>query len=320
LFVIGIFPWFMIAATTMFFAPDWPRRLLRRIRPRSAYGTPRPLDPAAMVHSHRPLALVGVFMALQLLVPFRHHLYPGNPSWTEEAHLFSWRMMLRQKDALARFFVTNRKTNETIEVDAADYLHEQWVRQMSGIPEHILEFSRYLRDKFGGDGIEVRVVAYASLNGREPELLIDPTVDLATKQRSWKPFDWLMPQTEPLPTPEEQRRRGYRDDPLPVVKGTPRGQDMDAMIPLFIQQLRREPNLRILYLTDTIFTDAGLAFLEGLDGLEALDLSGTQVSDAGIRYLETLRNLRVLNVTGTGITDAGEQELKQAMPGLRINR
>ncbi|MEE8043421.1 MAG: HTTM domain-containing protein [Pseudomonadales bacterium] len=28
LFSIGIFPWFMIAATTLFFRPDWPRRLL----------------------------------------------------------------------------------------------------------------------------------------------------------------------------------------------------------------------------------------------------------------------------------------------------
>ena len=30
LFQIGIFPWLMIAATTVFFTPDWPRRVLAR--------------------------------------------------------------------------------------------------------------------------------------------------------------------------------------------------------------------------------------------------------------------------------------------------
>jgi hypothetical protein len=33
LFRIGIFPWFMIAATTVFFEPDWPRRLLADLWP-----------------------------------------------------------------------------------------------------------------------------------------------------------------------------------------------------------------------------------------------------------------------------------------------
>jgi hypothetical protein len=30
LFSIGIFPWFMIAASTLFFAPDWPKKLLAK--------------------------------------------------------------------------------------------------------------------------------------------------------------------------------------------------------------------------------------------------------------------------------------------------
>lgn len=34
LFNIGIFPWFMIAATAIFFPPDWPRRVLRDLRRR----------------------------------------------------------------------------------------------------------------------------------------------------------------------------------------------------------------------------------------------------------------------------------------------
>ena len=46
---------------------------------------------------------ICVFAALQLLMPLRHWLYPGNPNWTEEGHRFAWHMKLRDKDATAVF-------------------------------------------------------------------------------------------------------------------------------------------------------------------------------------------------------------------------
>jgi vitamin K-dependent gamma-carboxylase len=33
-------------------------------------------------------ALVG-YVAVQLLVPLRHHLYVGDPNWTEAGHTFA---------------------------------------------------------------------------------------------------------------------------------------------------------------------------------------------------------------------------------------
>ena len=49
LFAIGVFPWVMIAATTIFFAPDWPRRLpsldLGGLRPTSRSGRPAVRNP-----------------------------------------------------------------------------------------------------------------------------------------------------------------------------------------------------------------------------------------------------------------------------------
>lgn len=38
----------------------------------------------------------------------------------------------------------------------------------------------------------------ASLNGRDPQLLVDPTADLAKERRSMLPARWIMPLTEPL--------------------------------------------------------------------------------------------------------------------------
>ena len=48
---------------------------------------------------------------------------------------------------------------------------------------------------------------------------------------------------------------------------------------------RKMPRLTILWLADTMVTDAGLAQLKGLPKLERLNLRGTKVTDAGAREL-----------------------------------
>ena len=56
----------------------------------------------AASHSQtRPLFLVflGIYILIQLLVPFRHLTYPGWTTWHEDGHDFAWRMMLKQKTA-----------------------------------------------------------------------------------------------------------------------------------------------------------------------------------------------------------------------------
>ena len=37
----------------------------------------------------------------------------------------------------------------------------------------------------------------ASLNGRPPRPLVDPTVDLAVEPRSWRPKRWVLPLDAP---------------------------------------------------------------------------------------------------------------------------
>jgi len=101
LFQIGVFPWLMIAATTLFFDPDWPRRLFR---PARRPGSPSPVPAPPSVFRQRTIVLLlAVYMAVQVIVPLRHYLYPGDASWTEEGHHFAWRLMLRKKRADPRF-------------------------------------------------------------------------------------------------------------------------------------------------------------------------------------------------------------------------
>ncbi|HZX13321.1 MAG TPA: HTTM domain-containing protein [Thermodesulfobacteriota bacterium] len=216
LFRIGIFPWFSIAATALFFSPDWPRRFLAwccrflsieipyKLKPQHVISTAKsPLQPV----QHLVIALLVIHFTFQILFPFRHHLYPGNVSWTEEGHNFSWMMKLRSKVAKTRFFATNPVTDETWEIKIRDYLTNRQRKKMTTRPDMILNFSHYLANelrKQGYEKLEIRAEVWASLNGRKLQLLVDPTVNLASQQRSLLPAKWIMPLLEPLPTREQR--------------------------------------------------------------------------------------------------------------------
>jgi hypothetical protein len=78
--------------------------------------------------------------------------------------------------------------------------------------------------------------------------------------------------------------------------------------------------LQTLDLSGTQVTGAGLAHLAGLARLESLDLYGTQVGDADLAALERLPKLKYLGLRGTRVTEAGVQALKNAVPGVAVDR
>ncbi|MDQ1372807.1 MAG: hypothetical protein QOJ09_145 [Actinomycetota bacterium] len=63
--------------------------------------------------------------------------------------------------------------------------------------------------------------------------------------------------------------------------------------------------LQILDLAQTQVTDAGLVHLLGLDRLESISLWNTAVSDAGVALLGRLPNLRHVGLGNTKVSDAG---------------
>jgi vitamin K-dependent gamma-carboxylase len=94
-FYIGIFPWFTLFASLLFFEPDWPKRLsswLRRKFPSdgTAVGMDQTKDSPVSVYTtpaaqqHLTLAFVVLWSASQIFIPLRHVLYPGNVSWTKK--------------------------------------------------------------------------------------------------------------------------------------------------------------------------------------------------------------------------------------------
>jgi len=232
MFQIGIFPWLMIAATTLFFEPDWPRRVVdwfapvrrgkHRLKaptngrhskaPTSGRGQLPTASAKALAdggdHSPNtpttgrgyPAALLALYVAVQVLLPFRHLLYPGLVDWTEEGTHFAWRMMLNDKQAAVQFVAIDRATRLKQAVNPRAYLIPHQIDRMARDPEMLREFAVFLKDEFrttGRGDVEIHVVAFSSLNGRRPQLLVDPLVDLGSQPRRWGPQPYILPLTEP---------------------------------------------------------------------------------------------------------------------------
>ena len=199
-FHIGIFPWITLAGTLMFFSPDWPRQFWARLK-RRPYQPP-PLDETYSAPPSPILCLTLVlFLSWQILMPLRHYLYPGNVAWTEEGHRFAWRMKLRTKRGYARFYVTDPATGRQWEVDPRDYLTKRQQRYNGTRPDMILQFAHELeriwREEKNITDVEVRASVWCALNGRDPQPLIDPDVDLTQVERElWPPADWILPLKE----------------------------------------------------------------------------------------------------------------------------
>ncbi len=196
-FPIGMFPFIMIVAATVFFAPDWPRRLLARLGLLApAAPAVAPAAPAAMFPGPRvALAGLAVLAAVQVVLPFRYLAYGGNVLWHEQGMRFSWRVMVREKNASVTYHVRAPASGRVWEVSPGQYLRAYQERDMATQPDLIWQLAQRIGadyDRQGHGRVEVRAEAHVALNGRRAELLIDPRVDLRRVGEGLSAKPWIL--------------------------------------------------------------------------------------------------------------------------------
>jgi hypothetical protein len=157
LFPIGLFPWIMLASLLVFLPPRSPSP------PVAPAPTPR-----------LAAALLAAYALLQVAVPLRHWLHPGDVLWTEEGFRFSWRVMIAEKAARARFSLRDPATGETRGVDVADYLTPVQAHFMAIQPDLVRQFVELLRREAARPGEEVVAEVDVSLNGRPSRPFVTP--------------------------------------------------------------------------------------------------------------------------------------------------
>jgi hypothetical protein len=198
LFQIHVFPWFMIAATTIFFSPSWPRRLFSSAIPK--IDSIEQTLPGCL--SSKAAALILGYVAFHLLWPLRSQFNSTDTSWTECNHLFAWRMMLRAKEVGIGYAIVDPETGQVGNVDHQQFISTEQAEKFGRDPELIVQMAHFIADKFEletGKRPQVHAFVLTSLNGRKPQLMIDPNIDLASFHT--KPFEsrtYVVPLVEPL--------------------------------------------------------------------------------------------------------------------------
>jgi vitamin K-dependent gamma-carboxylase len=189
-FNIGMFPFIMVTSALIFFSPSWPRRLVRRLGP-----PPAVVEAGAMPRV--PGWLRGLLVAhvvVQVVLPLRHHVYPGELLWNEDGMRFAWQVMVREKHGSVTY-VAELPDGRRLEVPPRAYLTARQEREMGGQPDLILQLARHIGADLRAAGhghVKVRVESRASLNGRDPAPLVDPAVDLV-ELRDLGPRWWVAP-------------------------------------------------------------------------------------------------------------------------------
>jgi vitamin K-dependent gamma-carboxylase len=179
LFRIGIFPWLMTLAASLFLAPDWPRRWL-----------PARPDPAPHPGGHPPIpppgarlvpAVLALHLLVQLALPLRQHFLPGASAWTQQGFNFAWNVMVAEKSGTVTFVVTDAACGHHLRVRPESLLSPTQTAMMAQDPALIRALGRHLAARAAAAGhahVSVRVEAYAALNGHRARPLVDPAEEL----------------------------------------------------------------------------------------------------------------------------------------------
>ncbi|MFO0676120.1 MAG: HTTM domain-containing protein [Polyangiaceae bacterium] len=200
LFPIGMFPVIMVVSALVFFDASWPRSVFAFVARRllARRGTPAPASPSPSLGAPalrpRAKALLVAYAAVQIALPLRFLAYGGDVRWHEQGMRFSWRVMVREKNATVTFVVRDRSGRER-HVSPSRYLTPLQEREMASQPDLILQLAHHVRDEFeaaGAGPVEVHVRALASLNGRPVAPLVDESVDLARVHDSLGKADWIL--------------------------------------------------------------------------------------------------------------------------------
>ena len=198
LFPIGMFPFIMIGLTLIFFSESFHEKLLKY--PAKWLGQPvrDGLRPVVWRPSWAKLTAIvlSVHFALQLILPFRYALYPGDLFWTEQGYRFSWRVMLMEKAGSCTFFIKDKGADTPAMVDTCEHLTYLQQRMMATQPDMILQYAHFLKEKYRVEGQpepEVYAESLVTLQGKRSRLLIDPQVNLAEISHSLKHKNWILP-------------------------------------------------------------------------------------------------------------------------------
>lgn len=226
LFSIGMFPYAMVASTTVFYSASWPKSfcsvlpscLKNRNSSTSRDCTPQPSDhcvyPTNRDNTKKPdvsskrgknnaiswrhhIATAGFlfYVSVQLFLPYSHFITKGYNNWTNGLYGYSWDMMIHTWHTQhVKIKYVDGKTGEEGYLAPGYWTDSnRWASHSDMTKQYATCIGQRL-EGMGSEEPQVYVDVWKSMNGRFQQRMFNPTVNLV--RAGWSPFratPWLMP-------------------------------------------------------------------------------------------------------------------------------
>jgi len=196
---IGVFPFFMMGATILFFEPNFFEKWL-------------PLNLSSDKHKKKVISaneniynlkigqkgLIGTYIILQLVLPFRGWLITSNPDWYGPGQRFSWRMKIQNRiEKELSYSVFDMENKTILSFDPHTVLTVAQLNTLILDPRMVLRFAHFLGDDAHNKGIknvEVKAQLKVSYNGRADQFVLDKDKDLLTvSDKATDVVKWVLP-------------------------------------------------------------------------------------------------------------------------------
>ena len=202
LYNLGAFPWLVLFIVLLFFDPSWPRQVLNKLRALNEPHAKLPKPSKQKLISNGALVFILIYASVQLFLPLRQFIYPGNANWSTEGSNFSWKMFSKHKFFAAdpRITVYDRTSGQTYQVHIPDYVDTKSKNiEFLWQPRLLEQFAHMVAKDYYANGftdIEVNAIIVISLNEHRPIPLLDPTYNLLSEKPHpfrIKHLDWITP-------------------------------------------------------------------------------------------------------------------------------
>lgn len=211
LFPIGVFPWVMMVGTIIFLSPDLHTKAISLLSSLLSYfKKPKEFRIELPQSSNNLVSKLGksllvLFIAFQIVFPFRFSFYKADLFWAEQGFRFSWRVMLMEKAGYGYFYLHDAESGVEWEVPTSSHLSKLQEKQMFFQPDMILQYAHYLQTVYADTTIqtgnieltfknpEIRAEIYVTLNGRPSKLFVSKEHNLAAIDVDLSERTWLEP-------------------------------------------------------------------------------------------------------------------------------
>ena len=195
---IGVFPFFMILSTVLFFEPEVIHQFITKNQTGKKKDAKQKIQPIAFASNNQTTLLLAFYLAFQLVFPFRYLLFPGNVDWYGVGQRFSWRMKIQNRELTElQFTVVDYAHKELMDLDPEKYLTTAQLQALKLDPKMILQFANFLEEdanKKGLKGVGVKAKVKVTFNGHAEQYIVSPETDFT--KINYHPFDlrnWVLP-------------------------------------------------------------------------------------------------------------------------------